>query len=59
MTKETIASIDGIPQSEEAHTNLIRGDKSRGHDKMRKLDWIGCVPCALEGKVTGKRETLG
>jgi hypothetical protein len=39
MTKEMIASIDDIPTYEEAQANLIRGNKSRSHDKMRK---VGC-----------------
>jgi hypothetical protein len=50
LLQEMIAFIDGIRQSEEAQTNLIRGNKPRSQDKMRK---VGCD--ALEGK----RETLG
>jgi hypothetical protein len=37
MTKEMMAFIDDISQSEEAQSNLIRGNKSRSHDKMRKV----------------------
>jgi hypothetical protein len=40
QTKKMIVFIDGIRQSEEleAQTNLIRGNKSRSHDKMRKVE---------------------
>jgi hypothetical protein len=40
-TKKMIVFIDGIRHSEEpeAQTNLIRGNKYRSHDKMRK---VGC-----------------